>query len=64
MFIIRTVEGWSRSVIQIYEFDQKGRRLSGKTGVEQVSFKVFRKGCDRGAIFFIWKGKEFQGTWT
>ena len=40
-FIIRSVKGRSRSVIQSNGCDQKGRRLSLKTGVEEVSFEVF-----------------------
>ena len=40
-FIVRRVEGQSRSVIQSYGCDQEGRRLSWETGVEKVGFKVF-----------------------
>ena len=45
--------------------DQKGRRLSWETGIEEVGLELFPERCDRGAIsylFLIWKGKEFQRT--
>ena len=57
MFIIRIVEGMSKSVIRSYGQEQKGRRLSG----EQVVFWGFLKDVTEG-LFLIWKGKEFQRT--
>ena len=40
-------------MIVSYACDQKGRRLSWETGVEQVDFKVFPEGCDRGAFSYL-----------
>ena len=37
-------------MIQTYGCDQKGRRLSWETGVEQVGVEVFPEGYDGGAI--------------
>ena len=51
--IIRTVEGRSRSVIRSYACDQKGRRLSWETAVEEVGLEVFPELCDRGAISYL-----------
>ena len=56
-----TVKERSRPVIQSYRCEQKGRRVSWETGVQQVGFQVFPEGCDRGAISF-WKETEFQRT--
>ena len=59
---IVVVEGRSRSVIQSYGCDQKGRRLGGDTGVKQASsFRCFLKVVTEG-LSLIWKGKEFQRT--
>ena len=44
-------------MIQSYGWDQKGRRLSCETGVEEVGFEVFCEACDRGAISYL-KGKR------
>ena len=37
----RGTQSRSRSVIRSYGCDQKGRRLSWETGVEEVGFEVF-----------------------
>ena len=50
--VIMIVEGWTRSVIR-----SKGVKLGGETGVKQVSFQVFPKGCDRGIISYL-KGER------
>ena len=42
-----------KAVIQSYACDQKGRRLSGETGVEQVCFQVFPEKCDRRTISYM-----------
>ena len=44
-------------MIRSYGCDQKGRRLGGETGVEQVSFEVFPEACDRRAISYL-KGER------
>ena len=35
----------------------EGRLLSGETRVEQVSFQMFPKGCNRGTFSYL-KGKR------
>ena len=40
-------------MIQSYGCDKKGRGIIWETGVEQVGFEVFPKGCDRGAIYYM-----------
>ena len=40
-------------MIPSYVSDQKGRRLSWETRVEQVGFEVFPERCDRGAISYF-----------
>ena len=60
-FIVRRIEGHSRSVIRSCGCNQEGRRLSWETRIDEVGFEVFPDRCDRGAIF-IWEGKEFQRT--
>ena len=52
-FIIRRVEGRSRSVIRSCGCDQEGRRLSWKTGIKEVGFEVFPERCNRGAISYL-----------
>ena len=52
-FIVRTVEGRSRSVIRSCGCDQEERRLSLETGIEEVCFEVFPEGCNRGAISYL-----------
>ena len=48
-FVIRTVEGQSRSVIRSYGCDQlRKETIGGETGVKQLSFQVLPEGCDRG----------------
>ena len=39
--------------MQSYGCDQKGRRLSRETGVEEVGFEVFPEGCDRADISYV-----------
>ena len=56
--IIRTGEGHSRSVIQSCGCDQEGRKPSWETGIKEVGFEVFPEICDRGAIFFLGRGKS------
>ena len=51
--VIRIVERRSRSVIRSNRYDQKGRRLSGETGVKQANFQVFSEGCDSGIISYL-----------
>ena len=52
-FIIRRVEGHSRSVIRGCGCDQEGRRLSWETRIKEVGFEVFPDRCNRGAIYYL-----------
>ena len=52
-FIIRRVEGGSRSVVRSCGCDQEGMRLSWETGIEKVGFEMFPERCNRGAISYL-----------
>ena len=52
----------SESVIQNCQCDQKGRRLSWETRVEEVGFEVFPKRCDRGTVSYL-EGERVPKNW-
>ena len=61
-FLVRRVEGRSRSVYQVCGRDREGRRLSWEARVEQVGFEVFPERCDRGTVSYL-KGERVPKNW-
>ena len=61
-FIIRRVEGCSRSIIRSCGCGQEGRRLSWETGIKEVGSEVFPERCDRGAISYL-EGEGVHKNW-
>ena len=61
-FLIRRVEGRSRSVYQVCGWDREGRKLSWEARVEKVGFEVFPERCHRGTASYL-EGERVPKNW-